>query len=120
MITGRSPVKPLLTAELRAALDASPMAARTAHERELTRLSRACACGEGAVGALTLGALVMWRFLHSSSDASLLGVASLIAQLLLAFLIGGFTGKFLGLAIARARLRALCLRIAREGAHPQP
>lgn len=111
--------KRLQTAELRAALDARPEDARKAHERKRDRLSRTCGCAEGALGSLTLGALVVWRFLHTFTDWSLRGVASLIGQLLLAFVIGGFAGKFLGLAIARARLRALCRRVEREAAQPR-
>ncbi len=115
----RRALNPLLTTELLAALDASPVDARDAHQRKLHRLSRVCGCGEGAIGALTLAALVMWRFLHTFAGWSPGGVASLVGQLFVAFLIGGLSGKFLGLAIARARLRALRSRILREAAQPR-
>jgi len=99
------------SAQLRAALAALPEPTRSRYERALYRLSTACGCVEGAVGALLAVALVLARFAHTFTHWSLLEAALLAGQLLFAFLIGGFIGKFLGLAIARARLGTLCKRI---------
>ena len=105
---------PTSNARLRAALAVLPAPARSRHERALYHLSKACGCVEGAVGALFIVVLVVARFACTFIHWSSLNVAMLAGQVLLAFLMGGFMGKFLGLAIARVRLRALCNRIQRE------
>lgn len=101
-------------ATLRHALEALPEPVRRAHARKLTRLSNACGCAEGAVGAVVAVGLVAWHFIATFTDWSLVAVATLIGQLLVAFLAGGFAAKWLGLAVARARLRALCQQLQRQ------
>lgn len=106
--------KLLASAQLRVALESLPESTRRAHERLLHRLTHACGCEEGAAGALILVGIVLGRFLYTLSHWSLLNVARLAGQILLAFVVGGVAGKFLGLAVARIRLHALCQRIERE------
>lgn len=91
-----------------------PQSTRPEHARALAKLAKACGCAEGAVGALTFSAIILVRFFYSFRDFSLLDLLLLAGELLAAFLIGGFAGKFVGLAIARARFRRLHGRLLQE------
>jgi hypothetical protein len=70
--------------------------------------------------ALLAVAFVLGHFAHTFTHWSLLKGALLAGQMLLAFFVGGFLGKFLGLAIARARLRALCKKIQGQARQSSP
>jgi hypothetical protein len=95
-------------------LKALPPTARPEDIRAVQKLGNACGCAEGAVGALALSALVLVRFLCAPGEWSLLDLPLLLPQVVAAFLIGGFAGKYVGLAVVRARLRRLCNRIWQE------
>lgn len=95
-------------------LKALPPTMRPEDARAVQKLGNACGCAEGAVGALVLSALVLLRFVDTSDEWSLMELPLLLAQLVVAFLIGGFVGKYVGLLVARARLRRLCDRLQQE------
>ena len=99
---------------VRVALDSLPEPLRRLNESAFHRLTSACGCAEGALGAVTLVTFVLGRFAYTFTHWSLFEVLLLTGQVSLAFLVGGFAGKSIGLAIARMRLRALCNRIRRE------
>ncbi len=95
---------------------ALPLSTRPEDVRALEKLNKACGCAEGAVGAVTLPAIILVRFIYASGEESLLALLLLLIELLAAFLIGGFVGKYVGLAIARARVRRLRNRIQQQEA----
>jgi hypothetical protein len=99
---------------VRGTVAALPQSARLEDVRAFQKLAKACGCAEGAIGALILLAFVLTHFICASVDWSLFDLTFLFIQIIAAFLIGGFAGKYVGLAIARARLRRLCDRIHRE------